>query len=102
MSEDTESIVGLGHNHPPPDPPNPDATRVLAIERLRSIVGRIERLNEERAGLANDVKEIFQEAKSAGFNPKVLRQLIAIRKREPAEVEEDETLLDVYRHALGM
>jgi uncharacterized protein (UPF0335 family) len=74
----------------------------IAADRLRSIVERIERLEEERAALAGDIKDIFAEAKSAGFDVKVLRQLIRIRKSEPAEVEEQETLLDVYRRALGM
>jgi len=74
----------------------------VATDRLRSIVERIERLEEERKALGNDIKDIYAEAKSAGFDVKVLRQLIRIRKQEAAEVEELETLLDVYRHALGM
>jgi uncharacterized protein (UPF0335 family) len=69
-------------------------------DRLRSIVERIERLEEERKALANDIKDIFSEAKSAGFDVKVIKQLITIRKQEPAEVEEQETLLDVYRRAM--
>ncbi|GAN82093.1 DUF2312 domain-containing protein [Acidocella aminolytica] len=74
----------------------------IAGERLRSIIERIERLEEERKALANDIKDIFSEAKSAGFDVKVIRQLIRIRKQEPAEVEEQETLLDIYRRAIGM
>jgi uncharacterized protein (UPF0335 family) len=74
----------------------------IAGERLRSIIERIERLEEERKALASDIKDIFSEAKSAGFDVKVIRQLIRIRKQEPAEVEEQETLLDVYRRAIGM
>lgn len=74
----------------------------VAADRLRSLVERIERLDEERKALANDIRDIYAEAKSAGFDVKVLRQLIRIRKQEPADVEEQETLLDVYRHALGM
>jgi uncharacterized protein (UPF0335 family) len=74
----------------------------IAADRLRSIVERIERLEEERKALAGDIKDIYSEAKSAGFDVKVLRQLIRIRKQEAAEVEEQETLLDVYRRALGM
>jgi uncharacterized protein (UPF0335 family) len=65
-------------------------------------VERIERLEEERKALGSDIKDIYAEAKSAGFDVKVLRQLIRIRKQEPADVEEQETLLDVYRRALGM
>jgi uncharacterized protein (UPF0335 family) len=74
----------------------------IAGERLRSIVDRIERLEEERKALGSDIKDIYSEAKSAGFDIKVLRQLIRIRKQEPAEIEEQETLLDVYRRAIGM
>lgn len=74
----------------------------LAVDRLRSIVDRIERLEEERKALGNDIKDIYSEAKSAGFDPKVLKQLIRIRKQEAAEVEEQETMLDIYRRALGM
>ncbi len=74
----------------------------IAADRLRSLIERIERLEEERKALGSDIKDIYAEAKSAGFDVKVLRQIIRIRKQEPAEVEEQETLLDVYRRALGM
>jgi uncharacterized protein (UPF0335 family) len=74
----------------------------IAADRLRSIIERIERLEEERKALGDDIKDIYAEAKSAGFDVKVLRQLIRIRKQEPADVEEFETLLDLYRRALGM
>jgi uncharacterized protein (UPF0335 family) len=97
MSESVET-PGIGDN-------SGKATkeqRTAAMERLRSLVERIERLEEERKGLGSDIKDIFAEAKSAGFDVQVLRQLITIRKKEPAEVEEQETLLDVYRRALGM
>lgn len=74
----------------------------VAADRLRSVVERVERLEEERKGLAEDVKDIFMEAKSAGFDVKVVRQIIRLRRQEPADVEEQETLLDLYRRALGM
>lgn len=79
-----------------------DASRNIAGDRLRSIIERIERIEEERKALGGDIKDIYQECKSAGFDCKVVRQLIRIRKQEPAEVEEQETLLDVYRRAIGM
>ena len=83
-----------------------DATELkptnIAGDRLRSIVERIERLEEERKALGSDIKDLYSEAKSAGFDIKVLRQLIRIRKQEPAEIEEQETLLYVYRRAIGM
>nr|WP_298797007.1 DUF2312 domain-containing protein [uncultured Acetobacter sp.] len=74
----------------------------IAADRLRSIIERVERLEEERKALAGDIKDIFTEAKSAGFDVKVIRQIIRLRKQEPSEVEEQETLLDIYRRALGM
>jgi uncharacterized protein (UPF0335 family) len=85
-------------------PSTDDNTEVggIAGERLRSIVERVERLEEEKKALSSDIKDIFAEAKSAGFDVKVLRAVIRLRKQEPAEVEEQETLLDLYRRALGM
>lgn len=74
----------------------------VGAERLRGLVERIERLEEERKALGSDIKDVYAEAKSAGYDVKVLRQLIRIRKEEATEVEEQETLLDVYRRALGM
>ena len=74
----------------------------IAADRLRSIVDRIERLNEERKALGSDITGIFAEAKGAGFDVKAVRQIIRMRKWEPAELEEHETLIDLYRRALGM
>ena len=74
----------------------------IAADRLRSLIERVERLEEERKALGDDIKDIFAEAKSAGFDVKVIRQLIRIRKQEPSDVEEHESLLDLYRRALGM
>lgn len=90
MSE-TEELPLKGHN-----------VGGVAAERLRSLVERIERLEEEKKALGGDIKDVYSEAKSAGFDVKVLRELIRIRKQEAAEVEEQETLLDIYRRALGM
>ena len=93
-----------GRGRPPNPKPQPADVRAggVAADRLRSLVERIERLEEERKALGSDVKDIYTEARSAGFDVTVIRQLIRIRKAEPAEVEEQETLLDLYRHALGM
>lgn len=74
----------------------------VAVDRLRSIVDRIERLHAERKALSDDVSDLYSEAKGAGFDVKVLRALIRVRAQDAAEVEEQETLLDVYRRALGM
>lgn len=74
----------------------------IATDRLRSIIERVERLEEERKALASDIKDVFAEAKSAGFDVKTIRSIIKIRAQEPADVEEQETLLDVYRRAIGV
>lgn len=90
-----------GHDAPLAKDPDPEVGGI-AVDRLRSIIERVERLEEERRALSADIKDIFTEAKSAGFDAKVIKQIISIRKKEPAEVEEQETLLDLYRRALGM
>jgi uncharacterized protein (UPF0335 family) len=74
----------------------------IAADRLRSIVERVERLEEERKALADDISDIYAEAKGAGFDVSVVRQIVRLRKKEPAEVEEHQTLLDLYLRALGM
>ena len=74
----------------------------VSADRLRSLVDRIENLEAERKELTINIKDIYAESKSAGYDPKVLRQIIRIRGQEPAEVEEQEALLDTYRRALGM
>ncbi len=71
-------------------------------KKLCLLVERIERLGEERKRVGEDIKDIYVEVKSSGFDPKIVRQLIRIRKQDAADVEEQETLLDVYRRALGM
>jgi uncharacterized protein (UPF0335 family) len=83
-------------------PKTDDQTHGIAADRLRSLVERIERLEEERRALAGDIKDIYAEAKSAGFDVKVMRQIIRLRRQDQAEVEEQESLLDLYKRALGM
>lgn len=73
----------------------------VAAERLRSFVQRIERLEEEKAGLAQDVREVYAEAKGEGFDTKVLRKIIGLRKKDPRERREEEELLELYLSALG-
>ena len=79
-----------------------EGSGTFAADRLRSFIERIERLEEERKALGSDIRDIYAEAKGTGFDVKVMRALIRIRKQEPAVVEEQESLLDVYRRALGM
>jgi uncharacterized protein (UPF0335 family) len=72
----------------------------VAGDRLRSFVERIERLEEEIKGLAGDKKDIFAEAKGEGFDVKILREVIRLRKQDEKDRDERESLLDVYMHAL--
>ena len=74
----------------------------IAADRLRSIIERVERLEDERKALGADIRDVFTEAKSAGFDVKAIKQIIKLRKQESAEVEEQETLVETYRRALGL
>lgn len=74
----------------------------ISGDRLLSFVTRIERLSEERKSLADDIKAVYAEAKGAGFDTKIMRQIIKERRMDKDDLDEQETLLDVYRRALGM
>ncbi|HAT36518.1 MAG TPA: hypothetical protein DCS82_12455 [Rhodospirillaceae bacterium] len=74
----------------------------VAGERLRSFIERIERLEEERGALGEDLREVYAEAKATGFDPKIMRQIVRLRKMESSDREEQEFLLDTYKAALGM
>ena len=74
----------------------------IAGDRLKSFIERIERLEEEKRDLATDIKEVYAEAKGVGFDVKIMRQIVKIRKMDQDELDEQETLLDVYKRALGM
>ena len=80
---------------------DPDVGGVDA-ERLRAVVTRVEQLEEERRAIGEDIKDVLAEAKSAGFDVGVVREILRLRRQEPVEVEERETLLDLYRRAMGM
>lgn len=74
----------------------------VAGERLRSFIERVERLEEERAGIGADIREVYSEAKSAGFDSKIMRQIVRLRRMDTAERQEEEALLETYQRALGM
>src|ERR1700676_4740726 len=74
----------------------------IAGERLRSLIERIERLEEEKRTLGADIKEVYAEAKGTGFDTKIMRQIIRIRRMDKDDLDEQETLLDIYKRALGM
>src|SRR5487761_1352622 len=74
----------------------------IAGDRLRSFIERIERLEDERRALGEDIREVYSEAKGAGFDVKVMRQIVRIRKLDQNERDEQEALLETYMAALGM
>ena len=76
--------------------------QTLAKDQLRTIVARIERLEEEKAALATDLREVYAEAKGNGFDVKALRAVIRLRKQDAQERQEHELILDTYLNALGM
>lgn len=73
-----------------------------ANAQLKSIVERIERLEEEKRGIADDIRDIYAESKGNGYDVKALRTIVRLRKQDPNERAEAETLLETYMHALGM
>lgn len=79
-----------------------EETGNVARNHLRAYIDRIERLEEEKAALMEDIREIYAEAKGTGFDPKIMRQVIRIRKMEPDQRQEQEYILDTYLSALGM
>lgn len=74
----------------------------LPADRLKSIIERIERLEDEKDALASDIRDVYAESKSAGFDNKTLRKIFRLRKMEPADRDEADHLLDTYRNALGL
>lgn len=82
-------MTSLGHNS-------------IAADQLKSIIARVEKLEEEKSGIGADIKDVYAEAKGNGFDTKAIREIIKIRKIDASEREERETILDTYMHALGM
>jgi uncharacterized protein (UPF0335 family) len=88
-----------------PNEPQDDTTetsQTVAAGQLRAIIERIERLEEEKKTIADDIKDVYAEAKGTGFDTKAIRTLIRLRKKDQAERQEEETILDLYKSALGM
>ena len=71
-------------------------------DRLRLLIERIERLEEEKKGISEDIKDVYAEAKAVGFDPKIMKQIVRLRKKSKEAREEEEALLDTYRNALGL
>ena len=82
-------MTDLGHNG-------------VNADHLKALIERIERLEADKAQIGEDIKDVYQEAKSAGYDSRIMKKVIAIRKRDPAERSEEEVLLDLYCQAVGV
>ncbi len=74
----------------------------VAADELKAVIERIERLEEEKAALAGDIRDVYAEAKGNGFDTKIIRKIVALRKKDHAERQEEEAILELYMEALGM
>lgn len=74
----------------------------VAADELRLLIERIERLEEEKKGMADDIKDVMAEAKSRGFDAKAIRKIVQIRKKKKEDFQEEEAILETYMAALGM
>jgi uncharacterized protein (UPF0335 family) len=81
---------------------NTGNTGTVAAGQLRALIERIERLEEEKQTIATDIREVYAEAKANGFDAKIMRQVVRLRKQDTAERQEQEAILDLYMQALGM
>ncbi len=79
-----------------------ETSQTVAAGQLRAFIERVERLLEEKQTIADDIKEVYAEAKGTGFNTKTIRQIIKERKMDQAQRQEEESILDLYKSALGM
>jgi uncharacterized protein (UPF0335 family) len=87
----------MGHNSG-----GDDEVQGVAAAQLRSIVERIERLEDEKKAIADDIKDVYGEAKANGYDTKALRKIVGLRKQDANEREEQEAILELYKNALGM
>lgn len=79
-----------------------DTSQTVAAAQLRAIVERVERLHEERSTIADDIKEVYAEAKGNGFDVPTIKKIVKLRRMDQAQREEQESILDLYKAALGM
>lgn len=82
--------------------PRTGDTQQVAADHLRSIIERVERLEEEKKSLSDDIKDVYAEAKANGFDTKVLRKIVSLRNQDRDERMEEEAILDLYMQTLGM
>ena len=79
-----------------------ETSQTVAAGQLRALIERIERLEEEQKTIADDIKDVYAEAKGTGFDTKAIRAIVRLRKQDQAERQEEESILDLYKAALGM
>ena len=79
-----------------------DEAQAVAVAQLRAFIERIERLEEEKKTISDDIKQIYSEAKNSGFDTKAMRTIIRLRQKEDRERQEEEAMIDLYKDALGM
>ncbi|MEM9428511.1 MAG: DUF2312 domain-containing protein [Pseudomonadota bacterium] len=84
------------------DPESPPSSQRVAVEELRAFVERYERLEAEKSDIADQQKDVMAEAKGRGYDIKILKRVIALRKKDPNDIMEEEAVLDLYRQALGI
>ena len=80
----------------------PDTDANATDDRLRLLIERVERLEEEKKGTADDIRDVYAEAKAVGYDAKIMRQIVRLRKMKPDDRSEQEMILDTYKNALGM
>jgi uncharacterized protein (UPF0335 family) len=79
-----------------------ETSQTVAAGQLKAFIERIERLEEDKQAIADDIKDVFAELKGTGFDTKAVRQIVRLRKKDQAERQEEEAILDLYKAALGM
>lgn len=86
------SEIGVGHN----------SVTAIAVDQLRAIIDRVERLEEDKKAIADDIRDVYAEAKGNGYDVKALRTIVRLRRQDTAERQEQEAILDAYKASLGM
>lgn len=94
------AVAAIGHNQPPEE--NTMSEGIVAADELRLLIERVERLEEEKRAIADDVKDVYAEAKARGYDPKTMRECVKLRRMEAHVRQEREALLDTYKAALGL
>lgn len=79
-----------------------DVSSSISAEKLRTFVSRIERLEEDKANVANDIREVYAESKANGFDPKIMRKVVQLRKIDSQKLQEQEALLELYKAVFNM